>query len=118
VMTPETLLLETDTALITATGRIDLDSERLDLRLTSVPRHASALALGTPITVSGTFHDPSINVTAGTLARGTASAALGIVLSPLGAISDLIGGGSGGRGVDCAALKSRIAAKMPAADQR
>jgi uncharacterized protein involved in outer membrane biogenesis len=113
VMTPETLLLETDTTLVTGIGRIDLGSDRLDLELTSVPRHARSLALGTPISIGGTLQEPRVGLTAGTVALGTASAALGIVLSPLGAISDLVGG-SGSRNVDCAALKRKIAARMPA----
>jgi len=84
VLTPRMFLLETTDALISATGTIRLDRERLNLRVRSQAKHLTIAALPTDLLVTGTLRDPSIQPEIVELGvRGGIAAALGFVSVPL-----------------------------------
>ena len=86
VMTTRALVLETSDSTVTGSGTIDLGQETLDLTLLAHPKDASVLTASTPVTLTGTFRDPTIDVVSEELAeKGLAALALGVVLPVIGA---------------------------------
>jgi uncharacterized protein involved in outer membrane biogenesis len=103
-MTTENLVLDTQKSLITGSGKVDLGSEVMDVRLHAKPKKASIGSLKVPFKFGGTFANPSIGPDAGALAmRGGAAAVLGALLTPFGALLATIESG-GGKDADCQAL--------------
>jgi AsmA family protein len=104
VMTTKALVLETSDSNVTGSGTVDLGKETLDLTLLGHPKDASVLAASTPISIKGTFRDPTIDVVSEELEeKGLAALALGVVLPVIGAILPFIETGEA-PGVNCAAL--------------
>jgi uncharacterized protein involved in outer membrane biogenesis len=104
VMTTRALVLETSDSTVTGSGTIDLGQEILDLTLLAHPKDASVLTASTPVTLTGTFRDPTIDVVSEELAeKGLAALALGVVLPVIGAVLPFIETGEA-EGVNCAAL--------------
>ena len=104
VMTTRALVLETSDSTVTGSGTIDLGQETLDLTLLAHPKDASVLTASTPVTLTGTFRDPTIDVVSEELAeKGLAALALGVVLPVIGAVLPFIETGEA-EGVNCAAL--------------
>lgn len=84
VLRPRVLLLETDSALLSAEGTVRLDRERLDLRVRSQSKHLTVAALPTDLLVTGTLRDPSVQPEIVELGiRGGIAAALGFTAAPL-----------------------------------
>lgn len=80
----KTLLLDTESHVVTGSGVAGLGKEVLDLRLRTDSKHFSIGSLPTTITVTGSFKDPAIAPEAGELAaRAGAAAGLGVLLAPL-----------------------------------
>lgn len=97
-------VLDTADTLVQVEGTGDLAAERLDLRIIAHPKDPSPLSVRTPITVKGTFAQPSIGVEAGPLAaRAAGAVALGVLLTPLAAILAFIEPGLE-KDSDCAKL--------------
>jgi uncharacterized protein involved in outer membrane biogenesis len=88
-------VVDTPDTLITLSGSIDLDSERLDLTVRPQPRDASLLAARTPIVVSGTLRDPAVKPEGGPLAARALAAGLLAAVNPLLALIPLIEPGTG-----------------------
>jgi hypothetical protein len=104
VMTTRALVLETSDSTVTGSGTIDLGQETLDLTLLAHPKDASVLTASTPVTLTGTFRDPTIDIVSEELAeKGLAALALGVVLPVIGAVLPFIETGEA-EGVNCAAL--------------
>jgi AsmA family protein len=79
-----TLLLDTESSIVTGGGNIDLARERLELRLRTEAKRFSIGSLPTPIAITGSLKDPGVAPEAGELiARGGAAAALGALVPPL-----------------------------------
>ncbi|MDI3305907.1 MAG: AsmA family protein [Acetobacteraceae bacterium] len=79
-----TLLLDTESSLVTGSGAIDLAREALDLLLRTDAKHFTIGTLPTPIRIAGTLKSPAIQPEVGELvARGGAAAGLGVVFPPL-----------------------------------
>jgi len=79
-----TLLLDTESSIVTGSGNADLARERLDLRLRTDSKRFTIGSLPTPIRITGRLKDPSIQPEVGELAaRGGAAAGLGVVFPPL-----------------------------------
>lgn len=79
-----TLLLDTESSIVTAGGTIDLARERLDLRMRTDAKHFTIGSLPTPIRITGTLKNPAIQPEVGELvARGGAAAGLGVIFPPL-----------------------------------
>ena len=84
VLQPRILLLETEDALLSASGQIRLDQERLNLRVRSQAKRLTVAALPTDLLVTGTLRDPSVQPEIVELGiRGGIAAALGFTAAPL-----------------------------------
>ena len=95
VMTPRSLLLDTDVSTVTGSGRIDLAQETLDLTLVPHSRKLSVVALRSPIHVGGRFGAPMVSLDKQRiLARGAGALALGL-LNPVLALLPLVETGPG-----------------------
>lgn len=91
-----TLLAVTSEADILVSGSLDLMKESLDYRLRTESRHLSVGSLPTDIGIGGTLKNPSIMPNVGELgARGGAAVALGILLTPFGALLPTVQFGTG-----------------------
>jgi hypothetical protein len=83
-LTARTLLLATETAVVTGAGEVTLPEERLRLRLRTESKRFSLGTLPAPILLGGTLKDPNAAPEAGELAaRAGAAAGLGVLLPPL-----------------------------------
>jgi uncharacterized protein involved in outer membrane biogenesis len=92
----KTMLLDTSEADVFGTGGLNLRNEKLDFRLRTDAKHFSIGTLKTDILIDGTLKDPSIAPAAGELAaRAGAAVALGVLLTPLGALLPTIQLGTG-----------------------
>jgi AsmA protein len=99
-------VVDAETARIDGQGAIDLGSERFALELDSKPKEPSILSVRAPLNVEGTFRDPRVAVSSGTLLRGGAALALAAV-NPLAALIPLIETGPG-EDADCARLLAPV----------
>lgn len=104
VMTPQTFVLDTIDATVTADGRISLQDERLDLRLLAHPKDASLVSARSPITIGGRFSNPEVGINPAPIgARVAGAIALGALLTPLASILAFIEPGLQ-QDSDCVAL--------------
>lgn len=79
-----TLLLDTESAIVSGEGRITLPDERLDLRIRTSSKQPTIGALPTPVAITGTLADPAAAPEVGELAaRAGAAAGLAALLPPL-----------------------------------
>ncbi len=108
-MATKTSLVDTDKNIITFVGDANFKDEKIDFRVTPLPKQRSIVVLRTPFNVSGTFANPSVLPDFGTLgARVGGAIALGIV-NPLLALLPLVETAPGkDADVDCAALLDKI----------
>ena len=84
VLSSRTLLIDTDGALITGKGSVDLGDERLNMDLRTEAERFSIGDLPTDIQIRGSFADPSVLPEFVELgARGAAAIGLGIIALPL-----------------------------------
>ncbi len=90
MMTVRTLMLDTEDALITVDGTIDMKREKLDLHVHPKSKGLRIISLRSPFYVVGTFKHPDVGVDKGVLALRAGSAlALGL-LAPVTGILPLI----------------------------
>jgi uncharacterized protein involved in outer membrane biogenesis len=81
-----TVFVDTSNVLITGRGKINLDSEDIDLSLQGDPKKFRLLRLRSPITLGGTLDHPKLGIDAKKLAaQGGVAAALGTLLTPVAA---------------------------------
>ena len=101
------LVIDTEDTRINGTGSIDLGEEKIDLRLTPLPKDKSILAIRSPINIVGTFGDPGFEIDKLALfTRAGAALALGLI-NPLAALIPLIETGPG-TDADCQALLADV----------
>lgn len=95
VMESRAFAFDTTDTLIVGEGSIDLGAEQLDLRLRPRPKDRSFLALRTPLTISGSFAQPSFRPDLARLGlRGAVALALGSIAPPAALLATLeLGGG-------------------------
>jgi uncharacterized protein involved in outer membrane biogenesis len=106
-MATKTSLVDTDLNVITFVGDANFADEKLDFKITPLPKKKSIVVLRTPFYMKGTFASPSVLPDFGTLGlRAGGAVALGIV-NPLLALLPLIETGPG-RDSDCANLLTKI----------
>ncbi len=104
VVDARTLLLDTDEARIGGKGDINLRDETLKLVLNTESKHFSIGSLPAPINITGTLGKPSVLPDVAVVgARAGAAVALGVLLTPLGALLPTIQLGTGEDGA-CAGL--------------
>lgn len=95
VMESRAFAFDTTDTIIVGEGSIDLGAEQLDLRLRPRPKDRSFLALRTPLTISGSFAQPSFRPDLARLGlRGAVALALGSIAPPAALLATLeLGGG-------------------------
>jgi AsmA family protein len=112
--TLRTLVIDTDDALLTGDGTVNLASDSLDLSVRGRPKKPS-LALHAALHLQGSLAHPRVSVTGGGGAGQTAAAvALGVLLTPVASVLAFVNPGLA-HNADCAALTAQ-AAPAPAAD--
>ncbi len=83
-LTTRTLLLDTESHLVTGAGTAHLGRETLDFRIKTESKRPSVGSLPTPIAITGSFKDPSVQPEVGELAaRAGAAVGLGVLFAPL-----------------------------------
>ena len=110
VVDTKALLLDTNEARVTGSGTIDFRNQTLDYALTTRSKHFSIGSLPGPINISGPLGDPSIRPGTEVVARAGASAGLGVLLTPLGALLPTIQFGVGN---DNACVTAEAAERQP-----
>lgn len=96
VLNTNAMILDTSEADVIGTGDVDLGREALNYRLRTNARHLSVGSIPTDIGIKGTFKNPSIQPDVTELAvRGGAAIALGVLLTPVGALLPTVQFGTG-----------------------
>jgi uncharacterized protein involved in outer membrane biogenesis len=99
----QSLVVDTDSVLITGRGNIHLDSEAIDLELRSQPK-GLRLRLRSPLLVRGTLSHPTAGIQASnTVVQAAAAVALGVLLTPLASVLAFVDPGLT-KDADCGAL--------------
>ncbi len=107
VLTARSVVVDTDKALITATGDAQLDSEALNFTLRGHPKHPT-LALRSSVAVRGTLAHPQFRLAGdGATAQAGVAAGLGVVLAPLAAGLAFVNPGLA-HNADCEALIAEL----------
>lgn len=95
VVEPELAVLDNRDSTLRLSGRVDLRTESLALRIVARPKDLSLLSLRTPVTVTGTMRRPELGIEARGLAgRVLGAAALGAAVGPAGALLPLVDPGT------------------------
>jgi AsmA family protein len=112
----QSLVVDTDSVLITGRGNIHLDSEAIDLELRGQPK-GLRLRLRAPVSVRGTLSHPTAGIQArNTVVQAAAAVALGVLLTPLASVLAFVDPGLT-KDADCGALLAEakaLDAKAPA----
>jgi uncharacterized protein involved in outer membrane biogenesis len=100
----QSLVVDTDSVLITGRGDIHLDSEAIDLELRGRPKGLRLFHLRSPLLVRGTLSHPTAGIEArDTVVQAAAAVALGVVLTPLASVLAFVDPGLT-KDADCGAL--------------
>ncbi len=111
--TVRTLVIDTDDALLTGDGTVNLASDSLDLSVRGRPKKPR-LALHAALHLQGSLAHPRLSVAGGNVAGQTAAAvALAVLLTPVAGVLAFVSPGLA-HNADCAALTAQ-AAPAPAA---
>ena len=104
IMTANQIVADTGVVLARGKGTIDLQNERLDLKIDGDSKKPRLVRLFIPITVKGPFMAPKVGLEpGGAVAQGGVAVALGTLLSPLAAILPFVTGGEA-KDADCASI--------------
>jgi uncharacterized protein involved in outer membrane biogenesis len=103
LMQTRTFVVDTDEALVTVDGSINLANEQMDMTLHPKTKGLRLFSLRAPLYLKGTFHQPVVSVDKGVLALKAGSAAVLAAAAPAAALIPLINAGPG-QNSDCARL--------------
>ena len=96
LMQTRTFVVDTDEAVITADGTVNLANEQMNLTLRPQTKSLRIFSLRAPLHVSGPFSKPNVSVDKGVLAMKAGGAiALATVAAPIAALLPLINTGPG-----------------------
>jgi uncharacterized protein involved in outer membrane biogenesis len=96
LMQTRTFVVDTDEAVITADGTVNLANEQMNLTLRPQTKSLRIFSLRAPLHVSGPFSKPSVSIDKGVLAMKAGGAAvLATVAAPIAALLPLINTGPG-----------------------
>ncbi|MES2901488.1 MAG: AsmA family protein [Pseudomonadota bacterium] len=110
LMQSRVFVVDTEEAIITASGTINLANEQVDLTLRPETKGLRIFSLRAPLYVRGSFNKPDVSVDKGVLALKAGGAiALGLA-APLAALLPLVNAGPG-RASGCATLLANAAVK-------
>jgi uncharacterized protein involved in outer membrane biogenesis len=114
VFDARTFVIDTDTALITVTGKVDLNNERVDLTVDTDAKGVRLLSLRSPLHIKGPFRDVDVSIDKGMLlARAAGAIGLAAVAAPA-ALLPLTSTNLGNDGNRCTALVSNMPKRPPA----
>ena len=100
----QTLTIDTGVVLAKGTGTVNLGEETFALRIDGETKKPRLLRVWAPITVAGGFTSPRIGVDVGSvIAQGGVAAALGSLISPIGALFAFVDPGLA-KDANCGAL--------------
>jgi len=100
----QTLTVDTGVVLAKGTGTVNLGAETFALRIDGETKKPRLLRVWAPITVAGGFTSPRIGIDVGSaIAQGGVAAALGAVISPIGALLAFVDPGLA-KDANCGAL--------------
>jgi uncharacterized protein involved in outer membrane biogenesis len=104
VFNADRIIVDTDPVLVTGSGAVNMDTERLDLKVQGHPKKFQLIRLMMPVTAEGPIRSPHIGVQPGkAVAQAGAAAALAAFLSPLAVILPFIDPGLA-KDANCGAL--------------
>lgn len=107
-------VIDTEEAIITVDGAINLAGEQLDLRINPQTKQLRIFSLRSPLYVRGPFKKPDVSVDKGVLAlKAGGAAALATAAAPVAALLPLINAGPG-EDSDCARLVAQAREKPTA----
>jgi len=94
VATSNGMVVDTSGATIVGSGKIKLDSEKLNLRFDPTAKSTNLVNLAVPVKVGGTLAQPSVTPDAAALAAGVAGTVVGVASGAgiVGALAGLTGG--------------------------
>ena len=96
LMQTRTFVIDTDEAVITAEGSVNLANEQLSLTLRPETKSLRIFSLRAPLHVRGPFNKPDVSVDKGVLAlKAGGAATLALVAAPVAALLPLINTGPG-----------------------
>lgn len=106
VLTTRTAVFDTEPVLVTGKGDVDLRDESLDLTVEGKSKHVNIGHIMAPVHVGGHLRKPAIGIDpVKPAAQAAAAVALGVLLTPLGAILPFIDPGLA-KDANCSALLS------------
>jgi len=104
IMTADDIVVDTGPVLIKGHGTINLDTERMDMRLRGHDKKFRFVRVLLPIKATGSLYAPKLGVEPGAaIAQGGIGAALGAMLSPLAAVLPFVDPGLA-KDANCSAL--------------
>jgi uncharacterized protein involved in outer membrane biogenesis len=104
VLTAQQVVFDTGVVLAKGSGTIDLETERMDLRIDGDTKKARLVRLFAPITLKGPLSQPKVGVELGRVAaQGGIAAVLTGLLGPLGTLLPFVDPGLE-KNADCASL--------------
>ena len=104
IMTSNQIVADTGVVLAKGKGTIDLQNERLDIKIDGDSKKPRLVRLFIPISIKGPFMAPKVGLDAsGAVAQGGIAAALGTLVTPLAAILPFVTGGEA-KDADCAGI--------------
>lgn len=110
LMQTRLFVVDTDEAIITASGTINLATEQIDLTLRPDTKSLRIFSLRAPLYVRGDFNGPKVSVDKGVLALKAGGAlALGLA-APVAALLPLVNAGPG-KESQCAQLLAQVSVK-------
>jgi AsmA family protein len=113
VMKSKAIVIDTDDTYIGGEGSVSLRDERLDLKLTPLPKDISILSLRGPLRARGTFAKPNLGVEKRSLARKVGTAVMLALVTPVAAIIPTIETGPGKEAyAQCAELVESLEANV------
>lgn len=120
LMRTRTFVIDTEEAVISASGTVNLATERLDLTLRPQTKALRIFSLRAPLYLRGSFDQPAVSVDKGVLALKAGSAlALAALAAPLAALLPLVNTGPG-QDSACGALlaQARVKPRAPPPGKR
>jgi uncharacterized protein involved in outer membrane biogenesis len=111
LLTANQIVFDTGPVIVTGSGTVNLESERVAFRMQGHPKEFRLVRLMLPVTATGPITKPKLGVEPGkAIAQGGIAVALGTLLSPLAAILPFVDPGLA-KDANCGALVANARAE-------